>query len=140
MIKNILKEVIIVLILCIAILLILSVMFYDYNPITKVVPNKVAYNTPDDIAEIIQEETLNTMVETEKRVYTIDGSDLNIYQRSQTYDPSKENPFVSSPVSSDSTSTSEVKVNTDGSSSGSTSSASSTTNSSSSISKSTGAK
>ena len=139
MIKNILKEVVIVLLLCMAILLILSIMFYDYNPITKVVPNKIAYNTPDDIAEIIQEEGVNTNIETEKRVYTIDGSDLNIYQRSQTYDPSKENPFVSAPVSTSETTSTEVKVNTDGSQT-TTADTSSSSSSSSGIKKSTGAK
>ena len=140
MIKNILKEVIIVLILCIAILLLLSVLFYDYNPITKVVPNKVAYNTPDDIAEVLQEENVDTIIQTEKRVYKIDGSDLNIYQRSQTYDPSKENPFVSTPVSSDTSTATDVKVNTDGSSTSSSTPSSSNNDSSSSVTKSKGGK
>ena len=135
MIKNFLKEVIIILLLCIAILLVLSIMFYDYNPITKVVPNKVAYTTPEDVTNILEEENINANVEIEKRVYTIDGSDLTIYQKSKTYDPSKENPFVSTPTSTDeSTSSTQVKTNTSGtsSSSSSTSTSANTTSSSSS--------
>ena len=130
MIKNFLKEVIIILFLCIAILLVLSIMFYDYNPITKVVPNKVAYTTPEDIVNILDEENINANVEIEKRVYTIDGSDLTIYQKSKTYDPSKENPFVSTPTSpEESTPSGEVKTNTNGTSSSSNSGSSSTSTS-----------
>ena len=49
MIKTVFKEIIIILLLCLAILLILSVLFYDYNPISKVVPNKIAYTVPENI-------------------------------------------------------------------------------------------
>ena len=139
MIKNFLKEVIIILLLCIAILLVLSIMFYDYNPITKVVPNKVAYTTPEDVTNILEEENINANVEIEKRVYTIDGSDLTIYQKSKTYDPSKENPFVSTPTSTDeSTSSTQVKTNTNGTSLSSTSTSANTTSSSSSTTSSSG--
>ena len=139
MIKNFLKEVIIILLLCIAILLVLSIMFYDYNPITKVVPNKVAYTTPEDVTNILEEENISANVEIEKRVYTIDGSDLTIYQKSKTYDPSKENPFVSTPTSTDeSTSSTQVKTNTNGTSLSSTSTSANTTSSSSSTTSSSG--
>ena len=40
MVKIILKETIIILLICIAILLILGVLFYDYNPLNKILPNK----------------------------------------------------------------------------------------------------
>ena len=139
MIKNFLKEVIIILLLCIVILLVLSIMFYDYNPITKVVPNKVAYTTPEDVTNILEEENISANVEIEKRVYTIDGSDLTIYQKSKTYDPSKENPFVSTPTSTDeSTSSTQVKTNTNGTSLSSTSTSANTTSSSSSTTSSSG--
>lgn len=47
MIKSILKEIIIVLLLCAIILFVLGILFYDYNPINKVVPNKIAYSVPE---------------------------------------------------------------------------------------------
>ena len=56
MVKSIIKEIIIMLLLCVAILLILGVLFYDYIPSNKVVPSKIAYSTPENIQEEIEEE------------------------------------------------------------------------------------
>lgn len=95
MIKSILKEIMIILFLCIAILFILSVLFYDYNPINKVVPNKIAYSVPENIQEELNEKSIQNTLSIENKVYTIEASDLNVYQKSKTYNPSKENPFVS---------------------------------------------
>lgn len=107
MAKTIIKEVIITLLLCVAILLILSVLFYDYNPINKVVPNAVAYSTPNDIYEELQEEV--TELEKTNIVYTIQGSDLNKYINSKNYVKGKANPFEST-----STSVSDGEMNTQG--------------------------
>ena len=49
MAKSIIKELIIVLLLCLAIILILGILLYEYVPITKTVPNEVAYTTPSDV-------------------------------------------------------------------------------------------
>lgn len=112
MVKTILKESIIVLLLCISILLILSILFYDYNPVGKVIPNKIAYVAPNDIKdELLEEENIETEIQIQNKVYTIEGSDLNIYKKSNAYNPSKENPFVSTPIDSD-TSSSENTVKT----------------------------
>ena len=133
MIKTIIKETFIIALLCAAILLVLSVLFYDYNPVVKVAPSTIQYSTPDDVKTKIDGADINTsMPDNPKRVYTIDGSDLTIYQKSQTYDPSKENPFVSIDTNTVSTDTgSTTKVNTDGSSSNKSSNTSSSTSSSS---------
>ena len=94
MAKVIIKETIITILLCVAILLILSVLFYDYNPMSKVVPSKQAYTTPetikDELEEMVEEEKLTI----ENKVYTIEGSDLNIYKQSKSYVPGKANPFA----------------------------------------------
>lgn len=68
MIKTILKETIIILLICIAILLILGVVFYDYNPLNKILPNKVAYSTPEEIKKEIQEEEVKDILESEYNV------------------------------------------------------------------------
>lgn len=94
MIKTIFKEVIIILLLCLAILLVLSVLFYDYNPINKVVPNKIAYTTPEEIKSELEEENTIQEITVENKVYTIEGSDLNIYKKSNSYIPGKANPFA----------------------------------------------
>lgn len=93
MIKTVFKEIIIILLLCLAILLILSVLFYDYNPISKVVPNKIAYTVPENIKNDLEEENTIEEITVENKVYTIEGSDLNIYKKSKSYNPGKANPF-----------------------------------------------
>ena len=114
MIKTILKESMIILLLCIAILFVLSILFYDYNPINKVVPNKIAYSVPENIRNELEEENVQNTLSIENKVYTIDGSDLNIYKKSNSYNPSKENPFASTPSEDANITTSEntVKTNT----------------------------
>lgn len=91
MIKSIIKEAFIMLLLCIAILLILGILFYDYIPTNKVIPEKEAYSTPNDVKEEINEQ----ITEIEKTVisYEITDSDLNIYKKSSDYKPGKPDPF-----------------------------------------------
>lgn len=111
MIKSILKEIIIVLLLCAIILFVLGILFYDYNPINKVVPNKIAYSVPENIKNELEENVQNTL-SVENKVYTIEGSDLNIYKKSKAYNPSKENPFASTSSEDTNTHNNTVKTNT----------------------------
>lgn len=90
--KSILKEIIILVLLCIAIVLILGVVFYEDIPTTKVVPGKVvAYETPNNIKDEIYKEVEN--VEKTNIIYEVTGTDLNIYRQSQSYRPGKADPF-----------------------------------------------
>lgn len=111
MIKTILKEMMIVLLLCIAILFVLSILFYDYNPINKVVPNKIAYSVPENIRNELEEEDIKNTLSIDNKVYTVEGSDLNIYKRSNSYNPSKENPFASTASGESSEPTNTTKTN-----------------------------
>ena len=94
MAKKIIKEIIIILLLCLAIILILGVLLYDYVPMAKIVPEPVSYTTPEEVekelleaSEIDQSQIVMT--------YEIDGTDLNNYKRIQEYNPGKTNPFSS---------------------------------------------
>lgn len=111
MIKTVFKELMIILLLCVVILLILSILLYDYNPINKVVPNKIAYSAPENIRNELEESIENT-ISIENRVYTIDGSDLNIYKKNNSYNPSKQNPFASTPSEDTNVSGGKSNVNT----------------------------
>lgn len=94
MVKTILKEIIITLLLCIAILFILSIIFYDYNPLNKILPNKIAYSTPEEIKNEIEVNEIKDVLEGGVNiVYSIDSSDLNIYKKSNSYISGKANPF-----------------------------------------------
>lgn len=94
MAKTVIKELIIVLLLCLAIILILGILMYEYVPITKTIPNQVSYATPQDAKEELQaasEISEDQIVMT----YEVNSSDLNNYKRTQDYKPGKANPFSS---------------------------------------------
>lgn len=92
MIKSIIKETIIMLLLCIAILLIIGILFYDYIPTNKIVPTKQAYETPNNVKEEINE-TITELEKTEIS-YEITDADLNVYKQKSSYKPGKANPFA----------------------------------------------
>lgn len=92
MLKNIFKEIIIILLLLVAIVLVLGVFLYDYIPTSKVVPTIEAYQAPESIKneleETIQENELQTIV-----TYEIDQTDLTMYEKGKDYNKGKANPF-----------------------------------------------
>jgi len=123
MLKNIIKEFFIMLLLCIAIILILGVILYEYIPTNRVIPEKQAYSTPENVKTEINEQI--TEVEKTEISYEITDSDLNIYKQTSSYKPGKKDPFsleVSTPtnnVNTDNTQsdgTGEGKKNEDSSS------------------------
>lgn len=93
--KSILKEIIIILLLCCAICLILGVVFYDYIPTNKVIPSTVEpYTTSNTIKEEINQEI--TEFQKQTIVMEITDSDLKIHKQERSYDSGKINPFAKS--------------------------------------------
>ena len=94
MAKTIIKELIIALLLCLAIILVLGILFYEYVPMSKTIPNPVSYHTDDDVKkELASAESID-----EDKVimtYEVDSTDLNNYKRVEDYKPGKANPFSS---------------------------------------------
>ena len=91
MVKTIFKEIFIMLLLCIAIVLILGILFYDYIPTNRVIPTKEAYITPENVRQEIDEQI--TEIEKTEVSYEITDSDLNIYKQTSSYQPGKRDPF-----------------------------------------------
>ena len=92
--KSIIKEIIIILLLCLAIIVVLGLLLYDYVPMAKVVPEPVSYTTPEDVKEeLVQagEVDDNQVIMT----YEVNSSDLNNYEKIKNYNPRKANPFSS---------------------------------------------
>lgn len=117
MAKNVIKEIIIILLLCLAIILILGILLYEYVPISKTVPNPVSYVR----TEAVEEELASSDTVDESQVvmtYEINSSDLNNYKQMQEYKPGKANPFAA--VSEDNTGNNNGN-NSSNTSSGSTS-------------------
>ncbi len=97
-IKSILKEICIMLLLCVAIVLVLGVIFYDYIPANKAVPNKLqAYSTPQNIKEEIDQQITETNFNTEEILtYDITGADLSVFEEEESYIAGKPDPFSAS--------------------------------------------
>ena len=113
MAKKVIKEMIIILLICLAIILILGVLLYEYVPSNKIIPDAVSYTTP----EAVQEELSKSEdVENDEIIltYSVDSTDLDNYERISTYVPGKPNPF--SPY--DETTTSGENTTQNGSSTG----------------------
>lgn len=93
MAKTIFKEILIILLVCVAIILLMAVIFYNYIPTNKVIPAKVtAYQLPQNVEEIINETTIDSYNSSSIN-YTIDDADLSKYQATQSYNPGKADPF-----------------------------------------------
>ena len=124
MAKSIIKEIIIALLLCLAIVLVLGILLYEYVPITKTIPNEVSYTTPENV----KEELLSSSDVDDSQIimtYEINSDDLSNYRRVQDYKPGKANPFSSYETTGENTT--ENGSSTGGSnSSGSSSSGTST--------------
>ncbi len=100
MAKSVFKEIIIFLLLCLAIILILGILLYEYIPMSKTVPNAVSYTTPAEV----QEELASMDDLNEEQVimtYEVDSTDLNNYRRINDYQPGKANPFAPAQTTSD---------------------------------------
>ena len=92
MAKKIIKEMIIMLLLVLAIILILGVLLYEYVPNNKMIPDKVSYTTPEEVQEELSK---SKGVENDEIIltYSVDSTDLDNYERINTYVPGKVNPF-----------------------------------------------
>lgn len=120
--KNVIKEIIIVLLLALAIILILGVLLYGFIPTNKIIPETISYTTPANIQEELK--TDENIDDSEVVVtYRIDSTDLSNYKKTQEYVPGKKNPFESISTTTETNdnnqSTSDTQIN-NGSTSGST--------------------
>lgn len=94
MVKNIIKEIIIILLMTLAIILILGVILYDYVPANKIVPEEVSYSPPEALEQELNDNT-NDMTSGDLPTYTITDNELSNYKKIQEYVPGKKNPFAS---------------------------------------------
>ena len=116
MAKTIIRETIIALLVCLAVLLILSVALYNFIPSNKVVPEEVKYTPSKEI-----QTQLNSEVDKENNevlmTYEVTASDLENYQKAKEYVPGKANPFAAVSESTDDSKSENTGSNNTGSSS-----------------------
>ena len=102
MIKTIIKEILILIPLTLAIVFASAVLFYNYMPTSKIVPEIIKYEAPENITEEIAE----SITENNEEViitYQVDKKDLNVYERSNDYNAGNPNPFKYYTVGTDNT-------------------------------------
>lgn len=135
--KNALKEISIFILLCLAVVMVLAVLLYNFNPSGKVVPSKLTYEVPSAIKEELQEatEASQTTIKMEDKIYTIDGTDLNVYQKNKSYSSGNTNPFLDptkekNEVTTNTTSTTNTTKASENGNTGSTANANTTNNNS----------
>ena len=122
---KVIKEIIIMLLICLAIILVLGILLYEYVPASKTMPNEVSYTTPSDV----KEELLSSADVDDSQIivtYEVNQDDLNNYKKVQNYKPGKANPFASGETtdSSNATNTTNGNSSTGNSNNGNTGSSS----------------
>ena len=128
MAKNVIKEIIIILLLCLAIILVLGVLLYEYVPMTKTIPNPVSYTVPEGVEEELQDTSDDVLMSFANSSEQIDSTELNNYERINNYQPGKADPF-SSYQEQTTSSTNGENTTTGNSSTGNSGSASTNSNS-----------
>ena len=103
MIKTIIKEICIMLLLCLAVVLVFGIVFYDYIPINKIIPNKVSYTVPEEVQVELESEVLVQEIKPEPITYSVTTKDLKDYEASGVYPKGNPNPFQAYSISGNST-------------------------------------
>ena len=92
MLKSIIKEIIIMLLVCLAILLVLCVLLYDFIPSNKVLPAEVSYAPSEEIKSELESAVKGEQTEVVLS-YEVTATDLKNYEKSDDYNAGKVNPF-----------------------------------------------
>ncbi len=92
---KIIKEIIIMLLVCLITMLILAIGLYKYIPNRKAVPEVVTYTASEDVKDLL-EDNIDKKSDSDDVIltYEVTASDLTGYQSINTYVPGKSNPFA----------------------------------------------
>ena len=113
MVKTIIKEIIIALLVCLAVLLVLSVILYDFIPSNKIIPEPVEYQ-PSSEVEVEINATVDDHSNEIIKTYEITANYLENFKRTDQYLPGKANPFAAVSEDPDGESTGNSGTNIDG--------------------------
>ena len=91
---KVLKEIILMLLVCLLGMLLFAVLFYKYIPNRKVIPEVKNYSSSAQIQEQLADD-VDQRNDKIIKTYEVTSSDLSNYKSSQEYVPGKANPFAS---------------------------------------------
>ena len=107
---KIIKEIIIMLLVCLAGMLLFAVILYEYIPNRKVVPEVTLYSAPETIKEMMADD-IDKRNEQIIKTFQVTSSDLTNYKITNDYVAGKSDPFASTKQSPDSGSTTKKNAN-----------------------------
>lgn len=139
--KKIIKEIIIMLLICLITMLVFAIALYKFIPNRKTVAEVKEYKASENVQALLEDNVDSGEKSEVILSYEVTSKDLNNYQKTNEYVPGKQNPFA---AVSTSTSNGDNSENSDNSSentnSGTTNSSSNNNQSSSGYFKDTGTK
>ena len=92
---NTIKEIVIMLLVCLGILLLLAILLYQYIPSRKQVPEIVTYSATEEVQDLLEDDIITRMEDKEPiERYKVTASDISSYQKQQEYIPGKLDPFA----------------------------------------------
>lgn len=92
---KVIKEIIIMLLICLVLMLLFAILFYEYIPSRKVVAEITTYQANDETQQLLSD-TIDSQ-KNEKPIYTyeVTSSELKGFEKTNEYVPGKSNPFAS---------------------------------------------
>ena len=95
---KVIKEMMIMLLVCLVGMLLFAVAFYEFIPSRKVVPEVTQYSVSEQVQELLADD-IDKRNDQVVLTYKVTSSDLNNYKVTNDYVPGKANPFA--PASQD---------------------------------------
>ena len=95
---KVIKEMMIMLLVCLVGMLLFAVAFYEFIPSRKVVPEVTQYSVSEQVQELLADD-IDKRNDQVVLTYKVTSSDLNNYKVTNSYVPGKANPF--GPVAQD---------------------------------------
>ena len=126
--SKIIKEIIIMLLVCLVGMLLFSVIFYEYIPNRKIVPEVTQYSASDKIKEQMADD-IDKKDDQIVKTFEVTSSDLNNFKVTKDYVAGKANPFATVASDAESNATTSKSTSNNNSSSGSSSSSNSSSGS-----------
>ena len=126
--SKIIKEIIILLLVCLVGMLLFSVIFYEYIPNRKIVPEVTQYSASDKIKEQMADD-IDKKDDQIVKTFEVTSSDLNNFKVTKDYVAGKANPFAAVASDAESNATTSKSTSNNNSSSGSSSSSNSSSGS-----------
>ena len=92
--SKVIKEIIIMLLVCLVVMLLFAVIFYEYIPNRKIVPEVAEYKASEKVKELLADD-VDKRNDTIVKTFEVTSADLNNYKITNEYVPGKANPFAS---------------------------------------------